>query len=887
MSTFNAGAIEARLTLDRRPFNKEMKAAQAQARRFEARKINPELRLKGHDQLLEVEAILQSIDREKLELFLDVDGMEDLLALGVLVENLDGRDIDLSVDVDGWGELAAVGTMVETLDGRDIDIDIDVNGGEAAAAAMANHVTGFSRMQALVTAILVLLPLVPPAVASVTAGIVGLASALTGAFGALGVVGLAVLPTAKNMMDLTEELDKQKTRLSTLKPGTEAYAKQQEKIKNLQKELNNEFGAASSGLAVMKDAWAAFTTATQGPAQQIIGDFFRMLATILPRLVPVFEAAAPVVSAVFDSITKFAQGPEMDRVIAFFTDFGSDQLGNLFAILGNLTLFFGRLFEAFAPFADWFMDALVDMTAAWAEWADNLSQSDGFQQFIEYVMEEGPRVWELIKEIVDALINIGVALAPLGEVTLDAFIAFFDYISEMDPSILGAIITGLGFATVAVLGVTAAIAAFNFVMALNPFVLLAIAVTALVAALLYLWNTNDGFRDAVISAWNAIMDFIRPAIEWFTDTAMPAFGAAWDWVVGRVQAFWQQVEPIVTQFNSTVASVMVFIATLVQTSWNVITSVISFAWDMITGRTTGATSQIGTVVSTAFNYIRTVITGIMGVIRAIITTAWNIIRTVVVTALRVVQQVVRAATAALKGDWTGAWNAIKVVPGIVFNAILSVIRSAINGVISIVRAGMNLTRSTFSAAWRLIQSVFRAAVAVLQGAVRNVMQGIVRAVSGAPSLLYNAGRAIIQGLVNGIRNMAGAVTGAVRGVLSAARNLLPFSPAKEGPFSGKGWTLYSGMAIIDALATGVRSQKDNLRRSVLEVLDDAKPGDDPFGLNNFGPGGPGQGPAFAFAGPQVRDIHVKVETHNPLPERSSDTAIREVTRLGALGVFEG
>ena len=50
------------------------------------------------------------------------------------------------------------------------------------------------------------------------------------------------------------------------------------------------------------------------------------------------------------------------------------------------------------------------------------------------------------------------------------------------------------------------------------------------------------------------------------------------------------------------------------------------------------------------------------------------------------------------------------------------------------------------------------------------------------------------------------ITGAFDTVMSKAREYLPFSPAKRGPFSGKGWTLYSGRSIVEGLAQGVNEK---------------------------------------------------------------------------------
>lgn len=78
--------------------------------------------------------------------------------------------------------------------------------------------------------------------------------------------------------------------------------------------------------------------------------------------------------------------------------------------------------------------------------------------------------------------------------------------------------------------------------------------------------------------------------------------------------------------------------------------------------------------------------------------------------------------------------------------------------------------------------------------------------SNAGTWLVNAGRSIIQGLADGIRSMASSATSAISDVLANLRAYLPFSPAKVGPFSGKGWTLYSGQSIVESLAEGISSK---------------------------------------------------------------------------------
>ncbi|TGG92534.1 hypothetical protein E4656_13780 [Natronospirillum operosum] len=67
------------------------------------------------------------------------------------------------------------------------------------------------------------------------------------------------------------------------------------------------------------------------------------------------------------------------------------------------------------------------------------------------------------------------------------------------------------------------------------------------------------------------------------------------------------------------------------------------------------------------------------------------------------------------------------------------------------------------------------------------------------------GRALIATLVQGIKDMASGPADALRGVLSSARDLLPFSDAKTGPFSS---LTASGQAIPNTLATGMARGQD-------------------------------------------------------------------------------
>ncbi len=96
--------------------------------------------------------------------------------------------------------------------------------------------------------------------------------------------------------------------------------------------------------------------------------------------------------------------------------------------------------------------------------------------------------------------------------------------------------------------------ALNIAMALNPIGLVIAAIAALVAGLMFLWNTNENFRNAVISAWEAVRDTAYQAfngayeaISQAMESIKQGVGGAIDWV----QQKWDVVRSSAYQaFNS-------------------------------------------------------------------------------------------------------------------------------------------------------------------------------------------------------------------------------------------------------------------------------------------------------------------------------------------------
>ena len=129
--------------------------------------------------------------------------------------------------------------------------------------------------------------------------------------------------------------------------------------------------------------------------------------------------------------------------------------------------------------------------------ADEALKQEGLPSIAEMIAEMGKKAKEVLDWIAERLPDI------------------IEFIKEIAPIIV-AIVTGfLTFNTITgiINGVHKAFALLNAVMAANPIVLIISLIAALVAAFIYLWHTNEDFRQFWIDLWENIKTAVETAWE--------------------------------------------------------------------------------------------------------------------------------------------------------------------------------------------------------------------------------------------------------------------------------------------------------------------------------------------------------------------------------------
>lgn len=246
-----------------------------------------------------------------------------------------------------------------------------------------------------------------------------------------------------------------------------------------------------------------------------------------------------------------------------------------------------------------------------------------------------------------------------------------------------------------------------------PAVAIVAVVMAVVGAIVQLWQTNEEFRDGIITAWEGIKDtlsliwdtILAPIFESFVTMMMNVWEHGvkplWDgWVdfvgsiVNAMTGLWTDtLKPFVDWFIVTFGPVLADI-------FKVVSGVIALVM-----------STIGQVIGATFTHIGIVFEGIIGVFKGVIT----------------------FLTGVFTGDWTKAWEGVKQIFSSIVNTFKGIFQNVWNFIIGIFNAG---------------GSIFGGIVDGITGVFTTIVNGLIGGINTIIAIPFNA----INGLLNGIRN---------------------------------------------------------------------------------------------------------------------------------------
>ncbi|WP_394291978.1 phage tail protein [Staphylococcus haemolyticus] len=620
------------------------------------------------------------------------------------------------------------------------------------------------------------------------------------------------------------------------------------------------------------------------------GRFGDGLVNVFTQLGPLFLWVAQGLDSLGKKFQNWANSVAGQNAIKAFIEYTKTNLPKIGQIFGNVFAGIGNLMVAFAQNSAGIFDWLVKMTGKFREWSEQVGKSEGFKQFVKYVQQNGPVIMQLIGNIVRALVAFGTAMAPIASVILRVVTAFAGFIAklfETHPAVakmvgIGMILAGIMWALLAPIIAVSTFISSGFVAALiqavghigrflgagrilqgilnilrgafsllvspianigrllpllgtafsaltGPVGIVIGVILALVGVIVYLWKTNEDFRNMIINAWNGIVSAISGAvnsiINWFTQlwasiqqTLQPIMPllqqlgqlfmevlgglvmGAIQLVIGAFQSLWLAVSVIFTAIGAIVSSVVQLLVGLFTAFIQLLTGDFSGAW--LTLQTT-----IQNVMMTIWNAIVSIWTQISEFI-------FNTLNSILGTNITSWSQIWSAIVQYV----TQIWNSVTQWFGQMAQSVWNKMVQAYNYVVS---TGAQWVSSIISTLARFVSSVISGFIRVVSSVASHMAQALSRVISvGAQwvSAIISAMARFVQSVISGFINVVSQVQSGMSRAVNTVRNFIgQFVSAGLDLMRGLVQGIMNGMKWVVNAAKNVAQSAVNAAKSALGI----------------------------------------------------------------------
>lgn len=386
-------------------------------------------------------------------------------------------------------------------------------------------------------------------------------------------------------------------------------------------------------------------------------------------------------------------------------------------------------------------------------------------------------------------------------------------------TIIPVIVSGLG-------GIVTSLSGF-----IVPIALATAAIAALVAGIMYLWQTNETFRNGVIQAWEAIkttMETVVATIVTFVSEKLAQIKAFWD---EHGAAVMQAVTNIFNGIKSIIEPVMNGILAIMQFVWPFIVSLIQMVWGNIQG-----------VISGALNIIMGLVKAFAGLFTGDFSLMWEGIKQLFSGALEAIWNVVQlllfgrllkiasSLFTGLMGVFSKMWGAISnlfltALNGIrsFFSTIFTPIQNVVMTVMGFIRNAISTGLTTASNVVQTVLTAIRTVFLTVFNAVRNVVTTAISFVQNFISTGISAARTAVTSALNAIKTTFTTIFNAVRSSVTTAMTNIKtaisngIQSAWQAVLNFVGRFREAGKNIVNSIAEGITSAIGAVKNAISNV----------------------------------------------------------------------
>lgn len=494
----------------------------------------------------------------------------------------------------------------------------------------------------------------------------------------------------------------------------------------LDKAMQKAADGSSSATKTIRDTWSGFNE------------------DLSQALIPTLEALTPVINALIDKMDDWGKGAgkAIENVVKYFQDLFKQlqQNGaitqfsaiwdNLKSAFGSVIGIIGNLIKSFAG---------VDESTS--------KNSTSVENVANTISSLANKFADITKKIADFIGKISESKSAMDAIKV-ALVALAGAFVAM--KVINGIIKAYETYNKIVEAATIIQGAFNAIMAVNPFVLLGIAIAAVVAGLVYFFTQTEtgkkawaSFVDFLKSAWDGIVSFFSGIGQWFADI--------WNGAVDGAKAIWQGLVDWFIGIVQGIQNIWNGITTFFTTLWTTIIGGIQSVWGGVTGFFSGIFNAVSSVVSTVFSAIG-----------GFASSAWNVLVSV--------------------------WSAVSGFFGGIFNAVSGVVSSVFSAI-----------GSFASSAWGVVQSIWSAVSGFFSGifnSAKDIVSGVFEAFGKFASNAWDAITGVFDGLGDFFSGIFGGIKDTIDGVLGGVTDTIKNIKGSIDWVAGKLGKFFKGSMVV-------------------------------------------------------------------------------------------